>query len=235
VTAPEASQRAGPGGAPGAVGTAPGPAGGHRHRARTAARPRTGARADAPRLLVGVDGSAESAQAVRWAAMIARWWGARITLLHAAVPTPTRSSLDTSPAAARRAEEAARRRGEEVLRKAAALVRPPTRVEQELVFGQPAEAILRRIRELEAQLVVVGNKGKGTIESLLLGSTSAAVMRQAGCSVLVVRRGQVRWPVGDAVAQDPTPVPQDPPRGAAPADGAREDGRGAGRPRRTGG
>jgi nucleotide-binding universal stress UspA family protein len=145
--------------------------------------------------------------AVRWAAMIARSWGARITLLHTAVPTPTRSSLDTSPAAARRAEEAARRRGEAILRKAATLVEPPTSVEQEVAFGQPAETILRRIRELEAQLVVLGSTGKGLIKSLLLGSTSIAVTREAHCSVLVVRRGQGRrsaqLPVVDDVARDP--------------------------------
>ncbi|HEX5470635.1 MAG TPA: universal stress protein [Lacipirellulaceae bacterium] len=53
--------------------------------------------------------------------------------------------------------------------------------------GRPAEEILIRIRETAIDLAVVGSRGRGSIQRLLLGSTSEQVLREAPCSVLVVR------------------------------------------------
>lgn len=56
-----------------------------------------------------------------------------------------------------------------------------------LATGDPAESICAYAREIEARLIAVGTRGHGTVASLLLGSVSQAVIRQAPCSVLVVR------------------------------------------------
>lgn len=53
--------------------------------------------------------------------------------------------------------------------------------------GRPAEAILARVREKAVDLVAVGSRSSGTMQRLLLGSTSEQVLREAPCSVLVVR------------------------------------------------
>ncbi|HBH01951.1 MAG TPA: universal stress protein UspA, partial [Candidatus Rokubacteria bacterium] len=42
-------------------------------------------------------------------------------------------------------------------------------------------------RELDADLVVVGARGRGGIERLLLGSVSERVLRDARCPVLIVK------------------------------------------------
>jgi nucleotide-binding universal stress UspA family protein len=55
----------------------------------------------------------------------------------------------------------------------------------EVVEGAPVE-VLRTAAE-EADLLVVGNKGRGNLASALLGSTSAEVADSAPCPVVIVR------------------------------------------------
>jgi nucleotide-binding universal stress UspA family protein len=138
------------------------------------------------RLLVAVDGSPESLAACRWAFALARMIDARITLLHVAQPHVMRSTFDSAPQW-RDAEDAARIAGEKVIEQATALSGGDLTFASEILFGDPAKTIRRRARELEADLIVIGSRGLGTIKRLLLGSVSSAVSHQAPCSVLVVR------------------------------------------------
>jgi nucleotide-binding universal stress UspA family protein len=55
------------------------------------------------------------------------------------------------------------------------------------VEGRPHEAILSVGREVHADLVVVGRRGVGGVERLLLGSTSERVSGFADCPVLIAR------------------------------------------------
>jgi nucleotide-binding universal stress UspA family protein len=52
--------------------------------------------------------------------------------------------------------------------------------------GRPAHEIVAVARERSARLIVVGSHGFGPVESLVLGSVSAGVLRHAPCPVLVV-------------------------------------------------
>lgn len=58
-------------------------------------------------------------------------------------------------------------------------------------FGRPAGAILAAADEADADLVVLGSRGRGPIASMLLGSVSAQVAATARQSVLVARRATV--------------------------------------------
>jgi nucleotide-binding universal stress UspA family protein len=53
--------------------------------------------------------------------------------------------------------------------------------------GHPAEQILATIDRQKIDLVIVGSRGHGAVERLLVGSTSARVVNEAPCSVLVAR------------------------------------------------
>ncbi len=53
--------------------------------------------------------------------------------------------------------------------------------------GPAASAIVRAARELPAELVVVGTRGRTGLARLALGSVAEAVLTDAPCSVLVVR------------------------------------------------
>jgi nucleotide-binding universal stress UspA family protein len=53
--------------------------------------------------------------------------------------------------------------------------------------GKPAAEIIRFAAENKAGLIVIGSRGKGGLERLLLGSVADEVVRTAPCSVLVVK------------------------------------------------
>lgn len=60
-------------------------------------------------------------------------------------------------------------------------------VESHVEIGDPARGILSVAAQCEADLIVVGSHGRTGIGRLLLGSVSDEVLRQAPCSVLVVK------------------------------------------------
>ncbi|MDP8969989.1 MAG: universal stress protein [Actinomycetota bacterium] len=53
--------------------------------------------------------------------------------------------------------------------------------------GHAAEEIVALCREVEAGLLVIGTRGQGRVQQAVLGSVSAAVVREAPCPVLVAR------------------------------------------------
>jgi len=53
--------------------------------------------------------------------------------------------------------------------------------------GRPAEQILAAATREKIHLIVVGSRGRGAVEQLLLGSTSDQVLSEATCSVLIAR------------------------------------------------
>ena len=57
--------------------------------------------------------------------------------------------------------------------------------------GYPPSTIVRYAEEVEAGLIVVGNRGAGEVRSLLLGSTSHGIIHSAHTDVLVVKTDDV--------------------------------------------
>jgi nucleotide-binding universal stress UspA family protein len=53
--------------------------------------------------------------------------------------------------------------------------------------GHPGEQVLATIARLKIDLTVVGSRGHGAVERLLVGSTSARVVNESPCSVLIAR------------------------------------------------
>lgn len=63
----------------------------------------------------------------------------------------------------------------------------PLKISSEIVPGPPAQIIVEEAERWGADLILVGSRGLGAWNRLLLGSVSTAVVHHANCSVEVVR------------------------------------------------
>jgi nucleotide-binding universal stress UspA family protein len=64
---------------------------------------------------------------------------------------------------------------------------PDIPVRHVFLEGDPAEEIVRYGRDTGMDLIVMGTHGRTGLERLLLGSVAERVLREASCSVLVVK------------------------------------------------
>ncbi|WP_326813991.1 universal stress protein [Streptomyces sp. NBC_01763] len=133
-------------------------------------------------IVVGVDGSEVSKEALRWAARHAELTGAVLRVVTAWRLPPTYGYLpdysDVDFAAGAR----------ETLDSAINAVLGPTpqlSVDARVEEGPPAPVLLAAARE--ADLLVVGSRGHGAFAEMLLGSTAQHCVHHAPCPVLVVR------------------------------------------------
>jgi nucleotide-binding universal stress UspA family protein len=138
-------------------------------------------------ILCPVDLSDVSRHAFEHAALMAQWYKARITVLHACNPIAIASADFTlagiAPPPALTDDDLASVR-EQVLAWLPA-ARPPD-VDVVVETGPAANRILARAGALPADLVVIGTHGTGGFEHLLLGSVTEKVLRKAECPVLTV-------------------------------------------------
>ncbi|GAE36888.1 universal stress protein [Halalkalibacter akibai] len=56
-----------------------------------------------------------------------------------------------------------------------------------ILKGEPAKAILNFANEKAVDLIVVGSRGLNHLQQLVLGSVSYKIMKNAPCSVLIVK------------------------------------------------
>lgn len=135
-------------------------------------------------LLVPLDFSGKSRQALRYAVPLAQKFSARIVLLHVMAPATKRSRPGAAVPPARERDNAVAR-----LDKMAARLLPRSVRSQNLVQrGRPADAIVDTASQIDADMIVMTTHGRAGFGRLFLGSTAEQVMRRAGCPVLSVRR-----------------------------------------------
>jgi nucleotide-binding universal stress UspA family protein len=141
----------------------------------------------APQVVVGVDGSAESVSALRWAAGYAAATGATITAL-LSWHYPAAVGIAPVGIAPKGISDEVRAHMEETLDKALseAFGSPaPDNVTTKLAYGHPAAVLVEESRQ--ADLLVVGHRGHGAFTGMLVGSVSMHCVTNADCPVVVVR------------------------------------------------
>ena len=144
-------------------------------------------------VLVGMDGSEDSFQALRFLLSLPLARQTKLRLLSVIEPIryPTSAPGAVRAHLARMLKEIENeRRGEleKVLEKATAeLEGSLTRVTRSTPTGNPADVIVAAATAHDADLVVVGARGLGGVTRLLLGSVSEKVLGYARCPVLIVK------------------------------------------------
>jgi nucleotide-binding universal stress UspA family protein len=74
--------------------------------------------------------------------------------------------------------------------------------EAHLRFGRPADGILEVAEESGAEMIVMGSRGVGPLERLVMGSVSEEVVHHAGLPVLFMRGKERAWPPASVVLGD---------------------------------
>ena len=150
-------------------------------------------------IVCGVDGSADAQAALQVAVGLAKRLELRLVVAHVAEPAyiPYAAAAPFGGMAGRHAvmeemwtqEENAERLLEEVAA-AADLVDAERRVG----VGVPAERLADLADEEDAELIVVGSRGRGAFKAAFLGSVSSSLVGVARCPVLIVPPGATESP-----------------------------------------
>ncbi len=140
------------------------------------------------RVVVGVDGSPPAELALRWAIREARLWDAELVAVTGVPLTAGAGALAWLPAAVDH---------DQVLQDVASAL--DVLIDRVAAEDPGAPAIKRTVRDgtgaqllteasEKTDLLVVGSRGRGGFTSLLLGSTSQAVLHHAHCPVMVITK-----------------------------------------------
>ena len=134
-------------------------------------------------ILVAVDGSEQSYNAVGEATEIAKRNEAKLVIL-----TVKDINRYYGMAGAGRIETPGLDRiAEDILVKAAKLVKNEVEVRTEEIAGNPKHRIVKFAEEEGVDLIVIGSTGAGFFDKLMLGSTTRYVVDNATCNVMIVR------------------------------------------------
>jgi nucleotide-binding universal stress UspA family protein len=146
-------------------------------------------------VLIATDGSPSAQEAVDVGLELAKEQGADVTFVHVTepdefqagrvgtVPIAHREEIDESEVALNAAAEAAEAAG--------------VSYALERIAGETVDTIVALADAKNADLIVLGNRGRNAVTSALLGSVSHGVLRQASRPVLVVKTAKA--PAGTAV------------------------------------
>jgi len=140
------------------------------------------------RILVGCDFSADSDLAIQYGLSLAQEFQTELYLAHVLEPSVYKDMLahragDTDPGREGLREKLTQKLRGLVPEDAKQWCTPETL----LLAGQPSDELTKYALVHEVDLIVLGVRGHSVMESLLVGSTTDRVVRQAPCPVLSVR------------------------------------------------
>lgn len=141
-----------------------------------------------PGIVVGVDGSPTSKVAIGWAAQESALRGVALSLVNVINPIITASPHVPLPVDIQQwQQEMVGRYIDDAVELVDSFAsdRRPAKVNKEVFFGSTVPTLVD-ISET-ADMVVVGNRGRGAVSRLLLGSVTSGLVNRAHCPVAVIR------------------------------------------------
>lgn len=135
-----------------------------------------------------IDGSEVADRAIQTAISMCkkREQESHISLLHV-VSTEAYPNVGVAGITAN-VDEAIRQEGEELLKSTMQKIdNKGIKIDAILIEGSPGKEICKYADENNYDLIVMGNRGRGAIKELFLGSVSKTVLNDTTCPVLVVK------------------------------------------------
>ncbi len=137
-------------------------------------------------ILVAIDGSPDSDQALTQAIDLAESEHSRLTLFSAVVIPPAGAYIGAGGAVAATLARDAETETETILRSAAQRVPDQVSLSTVLASEPVRQALIHQIETGAHDLVVMGSRGRGAVRSMLLGSVSHYVLHHSPVPVLIV-------------------------------------------------
>lgn len=140
-------------------------------------------------VVVGTDGSDTSLAAVDRAATIAADSGAHLVIVCAYMPRHDKDLAADQDALGQDAYQVVGSApAEDTLQTARdrASAKGASQIDTQAIEGKPVETLKNAVKDVGADLLVVGNVGLNTLAGRILGSVPLDVVRHAGIDVLVV-------------------------------------------------
>ncbi|MDI6767751.1 MAG: universal stress protein [Bacteroidota bacterium] len=140
------------------------------------------------RILVPIDFSEHSKNALQFAISFARQFNAEIILVYVVEPTIYPADFSFGQVAVPSIENELRERGKVELNQLVETQIAETLPARTIVRrGKPFLEIIKTASEEDVDLIIIATHGHTGVEHLLFGSTAEKVVRKAPCPVLVVR------------------------------------------------
>jgi nucleotide-binding universal stress UspA family protein len=137
--------------------------------------------------LVAVDLSESTETVIRKFMELAKAVTAKVWLIHVADPEPTFVGYDAGPQYIRDAvAEKFRHEHSSIQALANRLRAEGLDATALLVQGPTVETIAKEAAKLDADMIIAGSHGKGSVQRLLLGSVSEGLLRHAHCPILII-------------------------------------------------
>jgi nucleotide-binding universal stress UspA family protein len=162
-------------------------------------------------ILVAIDGSPDSDQALTQAIDLAESEHSRLTLFSAVVIPPATAYVGVSGQVVANLSRDAEAETEAIMRTAAEMVPDQVSLNTVLSSEPVRQALVHQIKTGAHDLVVMGSRGRGAVRSVLLGSVSHYVLHHGPIPVLIVHADPERGLKASAtLSQDQTATDQEP-------------------------
>ena len=142
------------------------------------------------RVLCPVDFSEPSTRALEYAAALARWYDAELTVMHAAgVPVGVPVAVQSGPVVPEPSGLAMARRLElraTLGRFVAPVTNGQLKLDLQVRDGYPVDEIADLAQQAKPSLIVMGTHGRRGLQRFVLGSVAEKVIRVAPCPVMIV-------------------------------------------------
>lgn len=138
------------------------------------------------KILVPIDDSDHARKAIGYASDFALKYKATVYLIHVISPLPR---MIAEAEVLEKIEDNQRQFAKEILEEAVREVmkKGVGNFQSTMLYGDPAQRIIEFARTNGVDMIVMGSRGGGSVESLLLGSVSNRVCHMADCTCVTVK------------------------------------------------